>query len=115
LSGSFEKIEAYSQKEAQLKKIEKVISLTKKREEQRYYMDRWLHAFNAIEVMKAAVQQREFDIKQQVMGILQANKLKKYEEKYQMLRVIQFFGERRPELLLAFSKTFLVVSHEYGN
>lgn len=38
---------------------------------------------------------------------LTANRLKKLKDKYQMLRIIQLFSERRPELLLAFSKMFL--------
>ena len=66
-------------------------------------------------MLNAATYQRELDIKQHVIRALNENKLQKFEQKYQMLKIIQFFGERRPELLLAFTKTFLIVSDQYSS
>ena len=32
-----------------------------------------------------------------------------------MLRIISFFSDRRPELLLAFSKTFMILNYEHSS
>ena len=90
-----------------LKEIEYGIARRQKYAQARYFLDRWFYAFNNRQVTKTAIFQREMQTKHSVFQALYENKLQRLEEKYQVVRVINFFEERRPELLLVFSKVFL--------
>ena len=46
---------------------------------------------------------------------LETYRLEKMSTKFQMIQIIEHFGERTPGILLAFSNTFLHLNYEYSN
>jgi len=104
---AFTKMVAFDKNEKRLNEIEYGIARRQKYAQARYFLDRWFYAFNNRQVTKTAIFQREMQTKHSVFQALYENKLQRLEEKYQVVRVINFFEERRPELLLVFSKVFL--------
>jgi len=63
---------------------------------------------------RLAAEARRRNLSHRGFRALSFNRLSKLEEKYQMLRVIQFFSENRSEVLLSFSRAFLLLSCKHS-
>jgi hypothetical protein len=64
--------------------------------------------------MRRVTELRALSLKKTALRRLAGYRIERYQQKYQMLRIIQYFGGRRQNLLLAFSQMFLQLSSTHS-
>ncbi|CDW91171.1 UNKNOWN [Stylonychia lemnae] len=95
-------------------KVQKFEKKRAKKEKKRFFYE-WMIRLEKKEQLDILEQRRNDRLLKKCMRAFEIYRLKKIQQKYQMLKVIQFYGERRPELLLTFSKFFLGLNSEYAH
>eukprot|EP00347_Sterkiella_histriomuscorum_P021862 403332508 len=112
---SIEAMFRYAFKDQELENRVKRFENRIQKQTRRQFFYEWMIRFQQKEQFDIIQHQLKQRLMKKVMKAFEIYRLQKIQDKYQMLKVIQFYSQRRPELLLCFSKTFLCLNNQYAS